>query len=45
MIPISFIYNIILILGDSVLLSGLKLVDDVLGVYGVNTKYIEYRSD
>ena len=38
-------YRIILILGDSVLLGGFKLGDEVLIVYGVDTKFVECRSD
>ena len=37
--------NIILILGDYVLLIGFKLGNEVFDVYGVDAKYLEYRSD
>ena len=45
MVLISIFYQFILILGESVLLSGFKLGDEVLDVYGVDSKYIEYRCD
>ena len=38
-------YHIIMILVESVLLGGFKLGDEVLDVYGVDAKYLEYRSD
>ena len=38
---IYIFYQIILILGESVLLVGLKLGYEVLNVYGVDVKYIE----
>ena len=42
---ISIFYLIILILGDSVLLGEFKLGDEVLDVYGVDAKYLKFRSD
>ena len=38
--PIYVLYHIILILGDSVLLGGLKIVDEVLDVYGLDSKCV-----
>ena len=45
MMMIDILYQIILILGDSVLLGGLKLVYEVLDIYGVDAKILECRSD
>ena len=42
---IEIYHHIILILGDSVLLGGFELGDEVLGVYGVVAKFVEYISD
>ena len=42
---IYILYHIIMILVESVLLGGFKLGDEVLDVYGVDAKYLEYRSD
>ena len=41
---ISIFYQIILILVESILLGGFTLIDEVLNVYGVDAKYIEFRS-
>ena len=41
---IEIFHSTILILGDSVLLGGLELGDEVLNVYDVNTKKLECRS-
>ena len=37
---IDIFYQIILIIGDSVLLGGFKLGDEVLDVYVVNSKFV-----
>ena len=42
---ISIIYQIILIIGESVLLCGFKLGDGVPDVYVVDSKYPECRYD
>ena len=42
---IDMLYQIILIIGGSVLLGGLKLGDKVLNVYGVDAKFVECRSN
>ena len=42
---VAISYQIILILGDSVLFGGFKLGDEVLDVYGVDKKFGECRSD
>ena len=42
---ISILYQIILIIGEYILLGGLKLGDKGLDVYGVDAKYIECISD
>ena len=42
---IAIFHNIILVIGDSVLLGGFKLGDEVLDVYGVDAKFSECRSD
>ena len=42
---IYIFYQIILILVESILLGGFTLIDEVLNVYGVDAKYIEFRSD
>ena len=42
---IYIFYEIILILGESVLFDEFKLGDEVLDVYGVDVKYLECRSD
>ena len=42
---ISIFYQIILILRESILLGGFKLIDEVPNVYGVDAKYLECRSD
>ena len=44
MLPAIF-YQIILILGDSVFLGVFKIGDEVLDVYCVDAKILEYRSD
>ena len=41
----SVVYQLILILGDSVLLGGFKLGDEVFSVSGVDDKSSEWRSD
>ena len=38
-------YHIIMILGDSVLLGGFEIGDEVLDAYGVDAKFVEFRSD
>ena len=38
---VSIFYQIILIIGESVLLRGLKLGYEVLYVYGLDAKYLE----
>ena len=38
-------YHIIMILGDSVLLGGFEIGDEVLDAYGVDTKFVEFRYD
>ena len=45
MILIYIFYQIILIIGEYVLLGGLKLGYEVFDVYVVDAKYIEYSSD
>ena len=45
MMLISMLYQIILILGSSVLLSGSELGYEVIDVYGVGAKYLECISD
>ena len=45
MMLIEISNNNILLIGDFVLLCGLKLGDDVLGIYGVDKKSVECRSD
>ena len=45
MIIISIFYQIILVFGESVLLGGFKIRDEVLDVYGVDAKYLESRYD
>ena len=42
---IEIYYHIIIILGDYVLLGVFKIVDEVLGVFGVDEKVLEFRSD
>ena len=42
---IYILYNIIIILGYSVFLGGLKLGDEFLDIYGVDTKFVECISD
>ena len=42
---IYIFYQIVLILGESVLLGGFELGDEVLDVYGVDAKYLKFRSD
>ena len=42
---IEIFYHIILNIRDSVLLGGLELRDGVLGVFGVDDKFVECRSD
>ena len=44
-IRIAIYYQIILILGDSVLLGGFELGDEVLDVFDVDEKIVECRSD
>ena len=45
MMLIDILYQIILIIGDYFLLGGFKLGDEVLGVYGMDAKILECRSD
>ena len=45
MILIAIPYPIIVILGDYFLLGGFELGDEGLGVYGVDAKFLECRSD
>ena len=45
MMLISIFYQIIMIIGEFVFLGGFELGDEVLGVYGVDAKYVECRSD
>ena len=40
---IEIYHQIILIFGDSVLLDGIELGDEVIGVYGVDAKILECR--
>ena len=42
---ISILYQIIMILGDSIWLGGFKLEDEVFDVYDVDAKYLECRYD
>ena len=42
---IAIFYVIILTIGDSVLLGGFELGDEVLGFFGVDKKIVECRSD
>ena len=42
---IAIFYQIILILGDSVLMSGFKLGYELLDVYGVEANVLEWISD
>ena len=41
---IAILYQIILVIGDSVLLGGFKLGDEFLYVYCVDAKFVEWRS-
>ena len=45
MMLIKISYQIILILFDSILLSGFRIVDEVLAVFGIDEKFVECRSD
>ena len=45
MTMISVLYNILLIIGDPILLGRLKLGDDVLDLSGVDAKYSGFRVD
>ena len=44
MIWIDIFYQIIMILGDSVLLGGSKPGDKLLYIYGMDSKFVEFRS-
>ena len=41
----AVLYQLILLLGKSVLLGGFELGDEVLSVSGVDKKFTEWRSD
>ena len=45
MMQISILHQIILVFGDSVSLGVLKLGDEVLDFYGVDTNFLECRYD
>ena len=42
---IDIFYQIILIIGDSILFVGFKNLDEVLGFYGVDAKFVECIPD
>ena len=42
---IEIFYHIILIIGESVLFGGFKVGDEVRDVFGVDGKFVEFRSD
>ena len=42
---IAISYHIILIIGDNIFLGGLEFLDEFLGVFGVDEKFVECRSD
>ena len=45
MVLIEISYQIVLIIGDSLLLGGLELGDQFFGVYGVYDKFVKCRSN
>ena len=45
MIPIAVFYQILLLLGYSILLGGFALGDDILYLLGLKVKFVEWRFD